>query len=184
VQLSDGAGAKGNQVRQDMGLRLRDLERARSGQEERDPVRGAMDVRDQVKWHVDYYRILPYRNNSPTRPAHAGAPMSDRSFIRAFEQGRIAPADFHHADHLRLALAYLTDSASVAEATDRMAASLRACARAAGHEQKYHHTLTVAWVRLVARLLDQQLPLAYYSRARLFSSDARERWIEPDLQDL
>jgi hypothetical protein len=44
--------------------------------------------------------------------------------------------------------------------------------------------LTVAWVRLVARLLDQELPLAYYSRARLFSSDARERWIEPDVQAL
>jgi hypothetical protein len=36
----------------------------------------------------------------------------------------------------------------------------------------------------VARLLDQQLPLAYYSRGRLFSGDARERWVEPDAQAL
>jgi hypothetical protein len=126
VQVSDGTGATGHQVSQDVGLRLRDFERPRSGQEERDPVRGAMDVRDQIKWHVDDYRILPYRNNTcVTTRTRRGT-------------------------------------------TDRMAASLRAFARAAGHEQKYHHTL----------------PLAYYSRARLFSGDARERWIEPDVQAL
>jgi hypothetical protein len=108
--------------------------------------------------------------------------MTDRDFIRAFEGGRIQPADFHHTDHLRLALAYLADSSSVAEATDRMAGSLRAFTRAAGHEEKYHHTLTVAWIRLVARLLDRQLPLAYYSHERLFSGEAREHWLEPDVQ--
>jgi hypothetical protein len=44
--------------------------------------------------------------------------------------------------------------------------------------------LTVLWVRLVARLLDQRLPLAYYSQDRLFSAEAREHWVEPDLQGL
>jgi hypothetical protein len=107
--------------------------------------------------------------------------MTDRAFIRAFEDGRISPKDFHHADHVRLALAYLMDSASVDDAADRMAASLKAFAGAAGHGDKYHHTLTVAWVQLVARLLDQKLPLAYYSPDRLFSADARRRWLEPDL---
>ena len=110
--------------------------------------------------------------------------MADVEFIQAFESGRIAPGDFHHADHLRLALAYLMDSASVDEATDRMARSLRAFARAAGCEDKYHHTLTVVWVQLVAGLFDRQLPLAYYSHDRLFSREARERWIEPDVQAL
>jgi hypothetical protein len=110
--------------------------------------------------------------------------VTDRAFIRAFESGRISPKDFHHPDHVRLALAYLMDSASVSEATERMAASLRAFARTAGHEKKYHHTLTIVWVRLVAHLLNQHLPLAYYSRDRLFSSEARERWIEPDVQAL
>jgi hypothetical protein len=111
-------------------------------------------------------------------------PVADRAYIAAFESGRLPPQDFHHADHLRLALAYLADSASVAEATDRMAAALRAFAREAGHEEKYHHTMTIVWVRLAARLLDKNLPLAYYSRDRLFSAAARERWIEPDLQAL
>ena len=110
--------------------------------------------------------------------------MTDQEFIRAFEGGRIAPGDFHHADHLRLALAYLMDSVSVEEAAERMGLSLRAFARSAGHEDKYHHTLTVVWVQLVARLFDRELPLAYYSRDRLFSSEARERWVEPDVQQL
>jgi CDP-diacylglycerol--glycerol-3-phosphate 3-phosphatidyltransferase len=110
--------------------------------------------------------------------------MTDRHYIDAFEGGRIAPSDFHHADHLRLALAYLTESGSVQEATDRMAASLKAFARSAGHEEKYHHTLTVVWLRLVARLLDKQLPLAHYSHDRLFGAEARERWIEPDVRPL
>jgi hypothetical protein len=110
--------------------------------------------------------------------------MTDRDFIRAFESGNIPPGDFHHADHLRLALAYLTDSGSLEEATDRMARSLRGFARAAGREDKYHHTLTVVWMQLVARLLDPKLPFAYYTHDRLFSADARERWIEPDVQAL
>jgi hypothetical protein len=110
--------------------------------------------------------------------------VTDRAFLQAFEGGEISPAEFHHADHVRLALAYLMDSSTVSEAIDRMTASIRGFARAAGHEEKYHHTLTVAWVRLVARLLDQRLPLAYYSHDRLFSNDARERWIEPDVLNL
>ena len=109
---------------------------------------------------------------------------TEGALIRAFESGQIPPARFHHADHLRLALAYLTDSPSIDEATARMAAGLRVFARQAGKEEKYHHTLTVVWVRLVARLLDQQLPLAYYSPERLFSADARQRWVEPDKQPL
>ena len=110
--------------------------------------------------------------------------MTDRDFIDAFESGGIAPSDFHHADHVRLALAYLMDSTSTEEATDRMAASLRAFAQAAGKADRYHQTLTAVWVRLVAALLDQKLPLAYYTSECLFSADARRRWVEPDIAPL
>jgi len=109
---------------------------------------------------------------------------SDRAFIEAFERGDVPASEFHHADHLRLALAYLADSSSVDEAIARMAAALTTFAAAAGVPDKYHHTLTVFWMRMVARLLDKDLPLAYYSRERLFSDEARARWIEPDLVGL
>jgi len=111
-------------------------------------------------------------------------PPGDAAFARAFERGEIAPADFHHASHLRLALAYLDESGSVDAATDRMAAALRGFAAAAGKADKYHHTVTVFWMRMVARLLDKDLPLAYYTRERLSGGAARAAWVEPDRQPL
>jgi hypothetical protein len=107
---------------------------------------------------------------------------SGAAFARAFERGEIAGADFHHLSHLRLALAYLEESASADEAAERMASALRRFATAAGHPEKYHHTITLFWMRMVARLLDKRLPLAYYSPERLWSDAARTGWIEPDLQ--
>ena len=72
-----------------------------------------------------------------------------------------------------------------------------------GKPEKYHHTTTVFWMRLLAmarartpaaafddvllahpRLLDKDLPLAYFSRERLSSDDARSSWLAPDLQPL
>jgi hypothetical protein len=109
---------------------------------------------------------------------------NDAEFVRAFESGLIAPRDFHHASHLRLALAYLAETHSVDEATDRMAVALRRFAAAAGHAEKYHHTLTVFWMRAVAQLLDKDLPLQHYSRECLASDAARQSWIQPDLRPI
>lgn len=73
-----------------------------------------------------------------------------------------------------------------------------------GSLEKYHDTITRAFVQLVAahlretpglsdfpafaqahpRLLDTQLPLAFYSRERLMSPEARAGWVDPDLQKL
>lgn len=91
---------------------------------------------------------------------------------------------FDHAAHLQLAIQYLREARSVDEATARMGATLRGKADAAGHPEKYHHTMTVFWMRMVARLLDKELPFAYYSRERLGSDAARLAWIEPDLRPL
>jgi hypothetical protein len=110
--------------------------------------------------------------------------VSDAEFIRAFERGEITNAAFRHTSHLRLALAYLEASPSVETATERMASALQQFAAAAGKADKYHHTMTVFWMRLIARLLDRELPLLYYSRERLFSDEARRSWVEPDLRAL
>lgn len=110
--------------------------------------------------------------------------MNDAAFARAFERGEIANTEFHHAAHLRLALAYLSESHTPEEACERMAATLRRFAAANGHPERYHHTITVFWMRMLARLLDKNLPLTYYSRERLWSGDARTGWLEPDLRPL
>ena len=130
--------------------------------------------------------------------------MTDAEFVRRFECGEIRSEDFHHREHVRLAWAYLQRSGSIDEACERMRAAIRAFARAAGKPGKYHDTLTVFWVRLIADvsarvagtpefesvlpahayLLDKDTPLAYYSRERLFSDDARLSWQAPDLRPL
>jgi len=110
--------------------------------------------------------------------------VSDRAFARAFERGEVANADFRHVSHLRLALAYLDESTSAHEAVERMASALRHFATALGHPEKYHHTITLFWMHMVARLLDKNLPLTYYSPERLWSDTARTAWLEPDLQTI
>jgi hypothetical protein len=125
----------------------------------------------------------------------------DAELTRALERGQVADEGFHHASHLRVACVYLDEAASVDEAGGRMAATLRRCAASAGHAEKYHHTLTIFWMRLLAaaraadrdvdavlraypRLLDKELPRAYYSRERLFGDAARTLWVDPDLRPL
>lgn len=91
---------------------------------------------------------------------------------------------FDHAAHVRLALDCLTDSPSLEAATARMAATIRQKAEAAGRPGKYHHTLTVFWMRMAAALLDKDLPRTYYSAELLESDRARLEWIEPDKRPL
>jgi len=132
------------------------------------------------------------------------APLTDREFARAIEGGEVPNAEFHHREHLRLAWTYLAESGTLEEATGRIVAAIQRFAAAAGAAQKYHETLTVFWMRVLwrvreqkgvaagfedvlrsePRLLDKDLPLAYYSGGRLFSEDARRSWLEPDLQPL
>ena len=70
--------------------------------------------------------------------------------------------------------------------------------------QKYHETITVAWMilldevrarvpadadladatRLFPALADKDLPLRFYSRDRLSSDEARMGWLAPDLAPL
>jgi hypothetical protein len=129
--------------------------------------------------------------------------MTDEAFTRAFESGSVTPSQFDHLAHVRVAWVYLHEAPSVEEALPRMRAAIRRFAAAAGASQKYHETITVLWMRLLAdvqgrggageladvlrdhpRLADKDLPLQYYTRERLFSDEARSAWVEPDRQPL
>jgi hypothetical protein len=131
------------------------------------------------------------------------AQMTDEAFARAFENGSVAPGDFDHLAHVRVAWVYLWEAASTEDALPRMRQAIRRFAEAAGVSHKYHETITVLWMRLLAgvkargatgelaevlhaypALADKELPLHYYSREVLFSEEARARWIEPDCRPL
>ena len=46
--------------------------------------------------------------------------MTDTELTRALERGELPPGAFHHAEHLRTALVYLNEAATVPEAIERM----------------------------------------------------------------
>ena len=128
---------------------------------------------------------------------------SDEDFLRAFERLSFPVELFHHREHIRVAWLYLKSS-DAARAAERMSAGIRRFANHHGATQKYHHTLTLAWMRLVASALvetpdshtfaqflaehpdlrDKEFLKKYYSAALLQTSAAREGWVEPDLQPL
>ena len=110
--------------------------------------------------------------------------MTDVELARALERCEVPNEGFHHADHLRVAWVYLQESASFDEAAARMESTLKARAGAAGVPEKYHHTVTLFWMRMIARLMDKELSLSYYSSERLSSDAARLGWLEPDLRPL
>src|SRR6266567_4328377 len=128
---------------------------------------------------------------------------SDEDFLRAFEELSFPADQFHHREHLRVACLYLKSS-DATRAAERMAAGIRRFANHQGATQKYHHTLTLAWMRLVAaalvetpegyafeqfitahpQLLDLNLVDKYYSKELLRTAAARETWVPADLQPL
>jgi hypothetical protein len=123
--------------------------------------------------------------------------VSDGEFARALEACEISNADFHHRDHVRLAWFYLRSYG--AEAADqRISAAIRNFAERHGKLDKYHHTMTIAWMRLVApaaalasfdavtaafpRLLDKTYLREFYSDELLSSDAAKKTFVEPDKQ--
>jgi len=129
--------------------------------------------------------------------------LEDRNFRSAFESCVIAPSEFGHEAHVRLAYAYLTEN-DVEAAVQKMRDALlhflehHGIARA-----KFHETLTRAWVLAVRHfmdrstsvsasdfiaknpaLLDSKIMLTHYSAGVLFSPDARASFLEPDLDPI
>ena len=128
----------------------------------------------------------------------------DREFLRAFEACEVAPKDFDHAAHVRLAYIYLCEH-SADESVARMKAALLAFLAHLGVDPaKYHETITRAWVMAVAhfmdrgatfesaaafmgaypQLLDSRIMLTHYSAGVLFSPQARKAFVEPDIESI
>jgi len=132
--------------------------------------------------------------------------MSDRDFLSEFESAAIPRDRWTHREHLRVAFLYLRDL-PFADALVRLRSGIQALNRANGVRDTatsgYHETLTVAWARVVASvvergaaedfdsfaqrnpsLLDKHVLGAYYSNERLFASEARATFVEPDIAPL
>ena len=131
------------------------------------------------------------------------AALSDDALVDEFESCRLPASQFHHADHIRLAW-ILLGRMSEAEATDRIVAAIKRFAAHNGVSEKYHHTITLAWMRLVAaarqstpelgdfesfaaqhaELFDVKALRSFYSAERLGSREAKAGWLKPDQCEL
>src|SRR5258708_4242913 len=131
------------------------------------------------------------------------ADLEEDDFVRSFESCKYPNEKFRHTDHIRLAWIYIRRF-GIREGEDGMAASIRRFAISVGHEEKYHATITKAWTRLIYvayrttpvlhdfhKFLSSHLWLAeknslhaFYSQTLLASVEARQDWVEPDVQNL
>jgi len=73
--------------------------------------------------------------------------MTNQQFIQCFEKDTL-PGEFHHADHIRLAFAYLSEY-RVPEAMERFTQALKRFAAARGKAGLYHETITHAYFFLI-----------------------------------
>lgn len=120
------------------------------------------------------------------------------TLVDRLERCLLSPSEFHHRDHLAVAVTYLY-GAGLEAAMDKMRSSL--CRFVAHHGgNRYHETLTRFWMiqaekhldrdlclraaveRVVGALANKDVIYQYYSKARLESAEAREGWVGPDLQ--
>jgi hypothetical protein len=108
-----------------------------------------------------------------------------------------------HRAHLAVATHYLT-RLPFEEALARIRNNIQQYNRTCGDPDGYHETITVFFMRFVQRHLHDQSGaialadiveelfrnygmgclLTYYSAERLWSADARTRWLEPDVRPL
>ena len=125
--------------------------------------------------------------------------------VRSFEEATISRDDWKHAEHLIVALYYVSHF-DVETATNKMRKGiLNLLANGFNvdltKEMPYHETITVFWIRTVAAfnassngkrisdkinemvaLFDKDYLLRFYRRDFLFSDKARAEFVEPDLQ--
>jgi len=110
---------------------------------------------------------------------------------------------FRHRQHIHLAF-WAVRRYGMPSATDRVCDWIRQVATYQDAPQKYHHTVSRAWMELVAHhvasdpdspdfdvfttrypaLLDKRLLSRHYRSATLASAQARRSWVEPDLVPL
>ena len=74
--------------------------------------------------------------------------MSNEEFVQQFEADMIDEGSFHHADHVRLAFAYLSQYPAL-QALEKFSAALKRFAAARGKAERYHETITHAYFFLI-----------------------------------
>lgn len=122
--------------------------------------------------------------------------------VRSFEDATIGRDEWKHAEHMVVALWYLSEN-DLPAATDKMRSGIMNLLENGfgvdlSNEMPYHETITVFWMRTVYAYMlmhpketivekanglinafNKDHPLRFYSAERLFSNEARSTYVEP-----
>ena len=124
--------------------------------------------------------------------------MTDEDFLAALERCELPESEFRHAAHVRAAYLYLCRH-EFNIALHRMRTAIRDYASHLGKAEKYHETITMAFVLLIRQhlvqrgdaggwdgfqqenpeLLRKDLLLQYYDKQQLESDLARRTFVLP-----
>jgi hypothetical protein len=124
--------------------------------------------------------------------------MSDDEYLAALESCSLNERDFGHTAHVRAAYLYLRPG-DFAQALARIRRALRSYAASLGKADRYHETITVAYLALIGQtlyergdaggwerfsqanpeLLERGLLLNFYPRTQLESELARRIFLLP-----
>ena len=126
--------------------------------------------------------------------------------VRGFEDATISRDKWKHAEHLTVALHYLTlhdFETATAKMRNGILKLLKAFEIDLSKEMPYHETLTIFWMRAVADFnaskngtplldkanelvatYDKDYPLRFYTREYLFSDEARAGFVAGDIENV
>ena len=123
------------------------------------------------------------------------------TMVDRLERCLLPKEQFHHRDHLAVAVAYLY-AADFEAALDRMRATLVRFSSHHGVADRYHETLIRFWMKEVAKRVDRNLclhesvatiqaalpekdlPFRYYRKETLESPRAKQTFVGPDLEPI
>jgi hypothetical protein len=128
--------------------------------------------------------------------------MDDAALVAAFESTELSGDQFSHVEHVRVAWWYLR-TLPLAEALGRCSAGIRRFAAANGAADKYHETITVAFMLVISERVAAAPDLSwpefaaanpdlfakpsiltrYYSEPLLRSERARRTFVMPDIRE-
>ncbi|XP_060077751.1 uncharacterized protein LOC132557281 [Ylistrum balloti] len=130
--------------------------------------------------------------------------VGDEIFIKAFEDASLPFEDWTHEAHLKMAWNYISEFGKDG-ATPHIVEGIQNFNKQNEDKVKYdyHETITMFYISVVTDaiqrgnadcfddfisshtyLLDRSLPSQYYSKSRLFSPEARHRFVSPDIRPL
>jgi hypothetical protein len=126
--------------------------------------------------------------------------MTDDELLCAFQRGEEPEGGFHHAQHVRVAWCYLHRH-PLPEALVQFTSRLRAFAAAQGKPDRYHETITIAFMLIISERMSNRAAASwpafeeanpdlltwkpsildrYYTDETLWSDRARSSFVMPD----